>query len=150
MNSWECTKYSIIQEHFWINYQTIHTYILYSYRELRQLQYMSSEYKSCEDHSCCIYLAQRTCPRHCFGQNCFCVHCQLYSLERNQVHESCANIATFCRSVTPRNTLDQLKKEAVIFCNGTAETTVLWKTVHIETKYLLIQCDNQRLLTIVI
>jgi len=42
---------------------------------------MSSEYKDCEDHFCCIYLGQRTCPRHCRRQNCFCACCQLYHIE---------------------------------------------------------------------
>jgi len=42
---------------------------------------MSSECKDCEDHFCCIYLGQRTCPKHCLRQNCFCARCQLYHIE---------------------------------------------------------------------
>jgi len=42
---------------------------------------MRSECTDCEDHFCCIYLGQRTCPKHCRRQNCFCAHCQLYHIE---------------------------------------------------------------------
>jgi len=42
---------------------------------------MSSECKGCEDHFCCIYLGQKTCPKHCRRQNCFYVRCQLHHSE---------------------------------------------------------------------
>jgi len=42
---------------------------------------MSSECKDCEDHFCCIYLGQRTCPKHSRRQGCFCGPYQLHQIE---------------------------------------------------------------------
>ena len=42
---------------------------------------MSLECQKCEDNFCCIYLGQRTCNQYCRRQNCFCMSCQLYSIE---------------------------------------------------------------------
>jgi len=71
----------MIQQHTCIDYQMIHTNIEFLHQDLEQLLNMSSECKDCEDHFCCLDLGQRTCPKHCRRQNCFCARCQLYQIE---------------------------------------------------------------------
>jgi hypothetical protein len=52
---------------------------------------MSSECLKCEDNFCCIYLGHRTWSENCRRESCFCISCQLYSIDEKSLVVTCQN-----------------------------------------------------------